>query len=230
MAVSDSSDLPKLRSSPYTTYHLNIFLLRVHLTINDQPAQITISNDGHLTIGCRYPPVSFTFNSLTTEVETIVQKYGLEGVSNYWCEDVPLFELKVPSQDGLKRLLRSEERVQKDLESRITAMLAQQQQLPESVAVYADAEVYMLTPLPEGKDASITRVTSENLAKCTTEWKESEVFNFGTLFRAFRMEGKAIPKKGIIAKLKPFVVTSMLHFLGWVVICNAAKKKSFAGN
>ena len=153
-----------------------------------------------------------------------MKKYGLKGVSNYWCEDVPLFELKAPSKDDLKRLLRSEERVQKELESRITAMLAQRQQSPESVAVYADAEVYMLTPLPEGKDASITRVISENLAKCTTEWKESEVFNFGALFRAFRMEGKAIPIKGIIAKLISFVVTSMLHFLGWVVICNAAKK------
>ena len=202
MAVSDPSDLTQLRSSPHTTYHRNFFLLRVHLTINDQPAQIS-SDRGHLTIGSRYPPVRITFDSLTTEVETIVQNYGLKGVSNYWCEDVPLFELKVPSHDNLKRLLRSEERVQKELESRITAMLTQQQQQSpepvEPVAVYADAEVYMLTPLPEGKDASITRVTSENLAKCTTEWRESEVFNFGALFRAFRMKGKDIPKKGIIA-------------------------------
>ena len=201
MAVSDPSDLTQLRSSPHTAYHLNIFLLRVHLTINDQPAQIS-SDRGHLTIGSRYPPVSITFDSLTTEVETIVKKYDLKGVSNYWCEDVPLFELKVPSHEDLKRLLRSEERVQKDLETRITAMLTQQQQQSpepvEPVAVYADAEVYMLTPLPEGKDASITRVTSENLAKCTTEWRESEVFNFGALFRAFRMKGKDIPKKGII--------------------------------
>ena len=196
MAVSDPSDLTQLRLSPHTTYHRNFFLLRVHLTINDQPAQIS-SDGGHLTIGSRYPPVSITFDSLTTEVETIVQNYGLKGVSNYWCEDVPLFELKVPSHDNLKRLLRSEERVQKGLESRITAMLAQQS--PEPLAVYADAEVYMLTPLPEGKDASITRITSENLAKCTTEWRESAVFNFGALFRAFRMKGKDILKKGNIA-------------------------------
>ena len=116
----------------------------------------------------------------------------------------------MPSQDNLKRLLRSEERVQKELESRITAELTQQQQSPDPVAVYADAEVYMLTPLPDGKDASITRVTSENLAKCTIEWRESEVFNFGALFRAFRMKGRAIPKKGIIAKLKCCL---------WLLVC-----------
>ena len=213
MAVSDPSDLTQLRLSPHTTYHRNFFVLRVHLTINDQPAQIS-SDGGHLTIGSRYPPVSITFDSLTTEVETIVQNYGLKGVSNYWCEDVPLFELKVPSHEDLKRLLRSEERVQKELESRITAMLTQQQRSPEPVAVYADAEVYMLTPLPEGKDASITRVTSENLAKCTTEWRESEVFNFGALFRAFRMDRKDIPKKGIITKLKCFGCW-IPHLHGW---------------
>ena len=216
MAVSEPSDPSQLRSSPHTAYHLNIFLLRVHLTINDQPAQIS-SDAGHLTISSRYPTVSITFNSLTTEVETVVQKYGLEGVSNYWCEDVPLFELKVPSHDGLKRLLRSEERVQKELESRITAMLAEWQQSPEPVAVYADAEFYMVTPLPESKDASINRVTAENLAKCTTEWKESEVFNFGALFRAFRMEGKTIPKKGIIAKLKccTWLLVCYIFLDGW---------------
>ena len=215
MAVSDSSDLTQLRSSPHTAYHQSLFLLRVHLTINDQPAQIS-SDRGHLTIGSRYPPVSITFNSLITEVDTIVQNYGLERVSNYWCEDVPLFELKVPSHEDLKRLLRSEEKVQKELETRITAMLTQrQQQSPEPVAVYADAEVYMLTPRPERKDASITRVTSENLAKCTTEWRESEVFNFGALFRAFRMKSKEIPKKGIIiAELKCFGCW-IPHLHGW---------------
>ena len=198
MAVSDSTDLPKLRSSPYTTYHRNIFLLRVHLTINDQPGQISISNDGHLTIGCRYPPVSITFDSLTTEVETIVKKYGVKGVSNYWCEDVALFELRLSSHDNLKKFLHSEEKVQKELESRLTAVLVQQQRSPEPVAVYAHTEVYMLTPRPESNDARIVRVSSENLATCTTLWRESEVFNFGALFRAFRMDRNFIPNQGII--------------------------------
>ena len=194
MAVETS----QLRSSPYTTFYQSFYLLRVPLSIGGQPAQITISNDGHLTIGCRYPAVSITFDSLTTEVDTIVKNYGVKGVSNYWCEDVSLFELKVPSQDNLKQLLQSEERVQKELASRVAAKLAEQQSLSEPVAVYAHTEVYMLTPRPESNDAHIVRVSSENLATCTTLWKESEVFNFGALFRAFRMDHKSIPNQGIV--------------------------------
>ena len=56
----------------------------------------------------------------------------------------------------------------------------------------------MLTPRPESNDARIVRVSSENLATCTMLWRESEVFNFGALFRAFRMDPKSIPNQGIV--------------------------------
>ena len=130
------------------------------LHIGGQPAQIAISNDGHLTIGCRYPPVSITFDSLTTEVDTIVKKYGVVGVSNYWCEDVALFELKPSSQNNLKKFLHSAERVQNELASRVAAMLAEKQRSSQPVTVYAHTEVYMLTPRPETKDAHVIRVSS----------------------------------------------------------------------
>ena len=165
--------------------------------IGGQPTKIT-SDDGHLTINSRYPSLSITFDSLITEVDTVMKKYGLEGVSNYWCEDVPLFELKFSSEDCLKKLLHSEEKVQNELASRIAAVLAQQQQQksPNSVAVCAVTEVYMLTPCPENKDARIVRVSPHNLATCIDIWKESEVFNFGALFRAFKMDRKGIPNEG----------------------------------
>ena len=195
MAVVDPT---QLRSSQYTTFYQSFYLLRVPLSIGDQPAQITISDKGHLTIGCRYPAVSITFDLLTSEVDSIVKKYGVEGVSNYWCEDVPLFELRTSSYDNLKKFLCSEEKVQKELESRVAAKLAQQERSPEPVAVYAHTKVYMLTLRPESNDARIVQVSSENLATCTTFWRESEVFNFGALFRAFRMDHSSIPNQGII--------------------------------
>ena len=202
-ATAMAVDPTHLRSSPYTTFYQSFYLLRVPLHIGGQPAQIGISNDGHLTIGCRYPAVSITFDSLTTEVDTIVKKYGVEGVSNYWCEDVALFELKLSSQNNLKRLLRSAEKVQNELASRVAAMLAVKQRSSQPVTVYAHTEVYMLTPRPETKDAHVIRVSSEKeLATCTTLWKESEVFNFEVLFRAFRMDHSTIPNQGITARAK----------------------------
>ena len=113
-----------------------------------------------------------------------------------------MFELRLSSQDGLKRLLRSEEKVQNELASRVAAMLAEKQQSSEPVAVYAHTEVYMLTPRPETKDAHIIQVSSENLATCTTIWRESEVFDFEALFQALTVkECKGILNQGIYIQL-----------------------------
>ena len=114
-ATAMAVDPTQLRSSPYTTFYQSFYLLRVPLHIGGQPAQITISNKGHLTIGCRYPAVSITFDSLTTEVDTIVKKYGVEGVSNYWCEDVALFELKLSSQTTLRSFFPQRRRYRRSL-------------------------------------------------------------------------------------------------------------------
>ena len=219
-ATAMAVDPTQLRSSPYTTFYQSFYLLRVPLSIGGQPAQIAISNKGHLTIGCRYPAVSITFDSLTTEVDTIVKKYGVEGVSNYWCEDVALFELKPSSQNNLKRFLRSAEKVQNELASRVAAMLAEKQRssqrLSQPVTVYAHTEVYMLTPRPETKDAHVIRVSSENdLATVTTIWKESEVFNFEVLFRAFRMDRSTIPNQGPTAKTKAVTILLHMHEIQW---------------
>lgn len=166
--------------------------------ISGQLTHIT-SDDGHLTIGCRYPPLSITFDSLITEVDTVMKKYGLEGVSNYWCEETPLFEIKFSSQHGLRKFLRSQEQVQTELASRITAALAQRHRSADPIVVLAHTEVHMLTPRPERKDAEVLVVTSENLDTCVTIWRENEVFNFGALYMALRIDRKTIPNKGTTA-------------------------------
>ena len=188
-----SVDSSLLKFSPHTGYHQSFFILKTHLDMNGQPAQIT-SEDGHLTLSCRNPPVSITFDSLITEVDAVVKKCGLEGVSNYWCEEVPLFELKFSSQDGLRRFLRQQDKVQTELGSRIATALAKRQ---DPIEVCARTEVHMLTPRPEQKDAEVLLVASENLDSCFTIWRESEVFNFGALYRAIRTNSKAIRTEGI---------------------------------
>ena len=204
-----SADFSYPRSSPHTTYYQSFFLLRVPLVVNDQPAQIS-SDDGHLTISCRYPQVSITFDTLTTEVNAVVKKYGLKGVSNYWYEDVPLFELKLSSQDGFKRFIYSKGKVQNELTSRVASKLAQQQRLPNLSAVSMHTEVYMLTPRPERNDASIIQVSSQNFAECTTTWRESKVFDFRTQFHEYRKDSKGILKPGKLNYVSSHTI--VLHY------------------
>ena len=106
--------------------------------------------------------------------------------------------------------------MQNELASKVAAMLAQQQKSPDLGVVYAHTEVYMLTPRPETKDAHVIRVSSEkDLASCTTIWKESEVFNFEVLFRAFRMDRSTIPNQGTTAKTNDgYHILLHIHYSG----------------
>jgi len=222
----------QLRFFPHSIYNQSFFLLRVPLSFNDQPAQIA-SENRHLTLGCCNPCVNITFDHLITEVDSVVNKYGLEGVSNYWCEDVPLFELKLSSQDELRRFLRSVEKVQNELASRIATTLTQQQQnLSDPIVVYACVEVFMLTPLPESKDARVIRVTSENLTTCTTIWRESEVFNFASLFQALKADFKGIPNQGTTIHWEQFffsLVPRSLDSKGACILWLLNSKVLFSG-
>ncbi len=182
----------KLKLHPHQSYSNGFFLLRMPLIINAQPAEISYNDKGMLTLNCRYPNFGITFDSLFNEVSTVVEKYGLSGVTNYWCEDVPLFQLKFSTPDGMKKFISTAEAVQNELASRISTRLAEQQRVlyPDTskadLPVIVHTEVFLVTPDPINRDADLRVVTAENLSACLSLWRESIVFDFGALFRAYR--------------------------------------------
>ena len=194
--MSMSSDLSELRSSTYhrfTSYTNSFFLLRVPLMINEQLSAIGCS-EGMLTLNSRYPSLGITFDSLFKDVNAVVKKYGISELANYWIEDVPLFELKYSTPDGMKKFIRSAKMVQNEIASRISTRLAVASGLTAShqysrLPVVVHTEVFLITPDPAGKDADLKLVTSETLSNCIAMHKKSEVFNFGELFRRHKLKG-----------------------------------------
>lgn len=130
-----SVKMAQLKLQPHTTLYKNIFLLRVPVTINGQPVEIGCDEKGWLTLNCRYPEAEVTFDSLITDVNEVLQSRGMECISNYWCEEVPLFELKIYSQSELNKLLDLEKEIQEELASKIAKRIAAQlMSTPASVA------------------------------------------------------------------------------------------------
>ena len=191
-AITMALDPAKLKLNPHQSYTNGFFLLRVPLIINGQPAEIGYNDKRMLTLNCRHPSIGITFDSLFNDVSVIMKKYGLSGITNYWCEDVPLFQLKFSSPGGMKRFISAAEMVQNELASKISAQLAEQQRFVDAntthshLLVVVHTEVYLLIPDPVNKDADLKAMTAENLSACLSLWKESEVFDFGALFRANR--------------------------------------------
>ena len=85
------------------------------IAVNGQSAQVGVSEDGWLTLNCRQPQVGMTFDSLIWHVDGILHSHGVHGVSQYWCEENPLFQLKMSRPDDLRKLFRLEKEIQKEL-------------------------------------------------------------------------------------------------------------------
>ncbi len=187
---------PSLLSSIYhrfTLYTNSFFLLRVPLMINGQTCAIGCS-EGMLTLNSRYPSLGITFASLIDDVNDVAKKYGISEVTKYWIEDVPLFKLEYSSADGMKKFIHSAEMVQSEIATKISARIAVASGFTSShqfnrLPVMAHTEVFLISPELAGKDADLKLVTLENLSACLAKQMESEVFNFGDVFRRYRIKG-----------------------------------------
>jgi len=193
----------KLHFPTHTTYYSSFFLLRVPLTINGQPAEIGCSADNELTLNCRYVSSriavgEFTFSSISAQLEDLMKKYGVFEVSHIYCEEVPLFEITFCSEFGLRRFLQSKGSVENELATLISTnlMLSGQQGVGPSITTTVQAEVFLINPDVVRKDAQVLPVTLENYASCLAIWKESEVFDFGSLFRTYRIVRSKISDQG----------------------------------
>ena len=166
------------------------------MVINGQLAVVESDRKGWLTLNSRNPKVGVTFDSLVTDVNEVLRRHGMEGVTNYWCGEMPLFELKVSSHDDLKKLLCIERKVKEELASKIATHMTAQLQSPDDsvlspsvhvqVHVQVQPQVYLLIPDYPNKSGKAILVTKENITACMSLFGRSFVFDFGALLRASR--------------------------------------------
>lgn len=200
MAIRDEKDLNRLPI--HTTFHNNFFLLRTEVVINGQLAEVGCDSKGWLTLNSYNPKVAVTFDSLVTDVNEVLRRHGMEGVTNYWCEKVPLFEVKISSKGDLKRLLHLRHKLKDKLASKIaTRMMAQLQSLdhsvpPPSLQILVQPQVYLLIPDSDRKDGRVIEVTEDTTESCMSLCisADNKVFTFQSLFRDLHANPPRIDK------------------------------------
>ena len=133
-----------------------------------------------------------TFDSLVTDVSEVLQQYGLPAVSNYWCEEVPLFELKGTSRNELQKLLNLEGNIREELALKINSRMRAQLEPsgsatpPPDLHVLVEPQLYLISPDHTYMDGIPIRIENKNFAECMALFGESGVFDFGAIFRASR--------------------------------------------
>ena len=161
----------------YTAYFRGFFLLRTSVIINGQPAQIGPNEQGWLTLRCPTTNAAVTFDDLYTKVSAATQKYNGIQITNFWCDAVALFQLNVSSTDSLKKLLKSKNKLQKELTEQMSQLFKEETQ------VQLQPEVFLILPSASGGNGKIVQVTADNAAQSMAEWEGSAAFTFQDVFQ-----------------------------------------------
>ena len=165
----------------------NFLMLRTPVTIDGKPAQAVCDDRGWLTLGNGSPSVGVTFDSFVQDIDDILKSHGMEGISNYWCTEAPLFQVKASSQEDVKCLLNLQEKIQEEMVSRVAAKLAQTMPpsdppLPPHVEVCP--EVYLMIPDYRRMDGKLIPVKEETISSCMSLCAENGLLDFGARFMA----------------------------------------------
>ena len=202
-----SLGLDQLRCTPHSSYYSSLFLLRTSVTLGGQPAVIEYTS-GQLTLSFHYPKLSVAFPTISAALEDILRKYGVHHIGNFFCEDAPLYEVSFQSQYFLKKFLRLRSRLQSEVATLYSRSLSKDsvaQGAAQAIAptcsthvpTIVEADLFLFSPDPVKKDARVVKVTLENCSTCMALWKDSEVLDFGSIFRVYRLDRSTLPEGGI---------------------------------
>lgn len=188
----------QLRFTPHSAYYSSFFVLRTSINIGGQPAVINCTS-GKLILGCRYPDLTVPLSSLISRLEEILQRYGVLNVGNFYCEDDPLFQVGFTSEYTLSKFLHLKSQVQSEVASLISSSLAEAAKpstFKRPVNTSVHVEPFLVIPDPVKVDGKIIRVTLENCSACMSLWKDSELFDFGSIFRVYQFDPSTLPGGG----------------------------------
>ena len=176
----------KLCLTPHTVYYSSFFLLRTPVTVNGQPAQVEWSSEGEPTLSCRYPNLSLPLHSIRATLEEVVKTHGVSRVGNVCCEQAPLFPVSFSSEYNLRKFLHHRDTVQQQLGSLFP-------KLPTSVKL----QLFLVSPDAVVKNARVMEVNLDNHSACMAVFKESEMFDYSSLFRGYRTGLNKTPSQGV---------------------------------
>jgi len=236
-----------LRLTTHNTYYSSFFLLRTPVTINGQSAQVGCSSEGELTLSCRYPSLSLPLHSIRASLEEVVKTRGVSRVGDIHCEEVPLFPVSFSSENNLRKFLINRDSAQQQLESLFPVRLptrhqrsasdwstpdqqpssdqstsdlqptSSQQPASDQLPTHVQMQLFLVSPDAVTKDARVVEVTLENHSACMALFKESEMFDYWSLFRAYRTKINKTPSQGMGG------CQSMFTYLLGCILINGAR-------
>ena len=153
---------------------------------------------------------------MRASLEEVVKIHGVSRVGDIHCEEVPLFPVSFSSENSLRKFLINRDPAQQQLKSLFPVRLPTHDQQPGSdqltfnqhsassqqpasdhLPTHVQLQLFLVSPDAVMNDARVVEVTLENYSACMALFKESEMFDYWSLFRAYRTKINKTPSQGM---------------------------------
>lgn len=175
----------------HTSYYDDFFLLRTRVLVNGRDTEIrSIKDDKHVLVYFRRSgsATSMSLLLIVNTVSAVLQQYGVYRVHNFYYEQSLLFHVVFSSELCLKNFILAMGEVKCALEPELQSLFVQERESPQQLTVEVQPDLFLVSPnrQQETKGADLNVVTIENYSTFLTRWKDSKLFDFGSLHQEKR--------------------------------------------
>lgn len=179
----------------HTSYRNDFFLLRTRMLVNGDNTEIKEDS-------CAVPVLNFChfgstvsaklFDISKSVTSTVTGHYGVYHVDTFYYEQSPLFHVVFTSESCLRRFLVSIGEVKSALEKQLQTLFLQKARCSvletfptaQNLAVEVQPELFLVSPYQrKANSAAVHLITAENCSTFVTQWKDSMLFDFASLYQ-----------------------------------------------
>lgn len=181
----------------HTSYHNNFFIIRAKVLVNGKNAEIRpVKEDSYeepaLIFCYSGNTVSTKLWQITNTLLPIFHQCGIYHIDTFYYEQSPLFHVVFSSESCLKKFLSEIGDIEFAMETqllltfseRLKVMSTFKSKSSQSLAVKVQAELFLVVPNQQNlKGADLHSVTAKNCSNLMTNWKDSKLFDFASLYQ-----------------------------------------------
>ena len=175
----------------HTSYHSDFFLLRTRVLVNGDNTEIRSLKEGKYegpALNFRHSgsTISTKFRLIASAVSPILVQFGVYHVDTFYYEQSPLFHVVFSSESCLKNFIIAIGELKSALEPKLQALFLSNLKTPsaQQLTVKVQLNLFLVSPNRQLiKGAEVHLVTAENCSELVTCWKDSKLFDFGSLYQ-----------------------------------------------
>ena len=176
----------------HTSFHNDFFLLRIRVLVNGENTEIRSIGKAKykgpvLNFSHSGSTISTKLHLISSTVSPILVQYGVYHVDTFYYEQSPLFHVVFSSESCLKNFILAMGEVQSALELKLQSLFSynlETESLQQLTIVKVQADLFLVSPVHKmAKGAEVQLVTAENCSTFLNRWKDSKLFEFGTLYQ-----------------------------------------------